>query len=73
MQFNADDFMWICRAYTGRDLKYVTFSLPDADTGPLTYQYLSIQNTGTPVCANTAYYASGSPNVGDVYLFGRRV
>lgn len=74
VQFNADDFMRICRAQTGRDLKYVTFSLPDADTGTLTYQYLSDQNTGTPVRADTAYYASGSPKVGDVYFVpGRRV
>ena len=68
VQFNADDFMRVCRAQTGRDLKYVTFSLPDEDTGTLTYQYLSDQNTGTPVRSGTAYYASGSPNVGDVYF-----
>ncbi|WP_308856436.1 S-layer homology domain-containing protein [uncultured Oscillibacter sp.] len=68
VQFNADDFDAVCRARTGRDLKYVTFSLPDSGTGTLTYQYLSSQYPGTAVRTSTQYYASGTPSLGSVYF-----
>lgn len=68
VQFNADDFNAVCRARTGRDLKYVTFSLPDSSDGTLTYQYLSSQYPGTAVRTSTQYYASGSPSLGSVYF-----
>ena len=68
IQFNADDFNQVCRSRTGRDLKYVTFSLPGSSTGTLTYQYLSSQYPGTAVRASTQYYDTGSPALGDVYF-----
>lgn len=68
IQFNADDFNQVCRSRTGRDLKYVTFSLPGSSTGTLTYQYLSSQYPGTAVRASTQYYYTGSPALGDVYF-----
>lgn len=68
VQFNADDFAQVCRSRTGRDLKYVTFSLPDSSIGTLTYQYLSSQSPGTPVRASTQYYCTGTPSLGSVYF-----
>lgn len=68
VQFNADDFAQVCRSRTGRELKYVTFSLPDSSTGTLTYQYLSSQYPGTPVRTSTQYYYTGSPTLGNVYF-----
>lgn len=68
VQFNADDFNQVCRSRTGRDLKYVTFSLPGSSTGTLMYQYLSSQYPGTAVRASTQYYYTGSPGLGDVYF-----
>lgn len=68
VQFNADDFAHVCRSRTGRELKYVTFSLPDSSTGTLAYQYLSSQYPGTAVRASTQYYYTGSPALGSVYF-----
>lgn len=68
VQFNAEDFAQICRVRTGRELKYVTFSLPDSSAGTLTYQYLSSQAPGTPVRTSTEYYYNGSPSLGGVYF-----
>lgn len=68
VQFNADDFAQVCRSRTGRELKYVTFSLPDSSTGTLAYQYLSSQYPGTAVRASTQYYYTGSPALGSVYF-----
>lgn len=68
VQFNADDFAQVCRSRTGRELKYVTFSLPDSSTGTLAYQYLSSQYPGTAVRTSTQYYYTGSPALGSVYF-----
>lgn len=68
VQFNADDFAQVCRSRTGRELKYVTFSLPDSSTGTLAYQYLSSQYPGTAVRTSTQYYYTGSPSLGSVYF-----
>lgn len=68
IQFNADDFYQVCQSRTGRELKYVTFSLPDSSIGTLTYQYLSSQSPGTAVRASTQYYYTGSPALGNVYF-----
>ena len=68
VQFNADDFAQVCRSRTGRDLRSVTFSLPDSSRGTLYYGYLSAQNPGNPVSITGAYKYSGTPNLGDVYF-----
>lgn len=68
VQFNASDFALVCRARTGRDLKYVTFSLPESSAGTLYYNYLSPQSPGTPVRASAQYNYSGTPSLGSVYF-----
>ena len=68
LQFNADDFNRICRLRTGRDLSYVTFSLPDAADGTLYQGYLSAANPGRVVETSTQYRRSGSPSLSDVYF-----
>lgn len=68
VQFVAYDFALVCRQRTGRELSYVTFTLPDSGTGTLYYNYLSAQNPGTAVRASTEYRYSGSPSLGGVYF-----
>lgn len=68
VQFNASDFALVCRARTGRDLKYVTFSLPSSSAGTLYYNYLSPQSPGTPVRTSTQYNYTGTPALGSVYF-----
>ena len=68
VQFSAADFNLICLDRTGRDLSYVTFSLPDSSRGTLYYNYLSAQNPGTAVSVTGQYKYTGSPNLGDVYF-----
>ena len=68
LQFNSEDFNRICRLRTGRDLSYVTFSLPDGVDGTLYQGYLSAANPGRAVETATQYRRSGSPGLSDVYF-----
>lgn len=68
VQFSAADFNLVCKNRTGRDLSYVTFSLPDSSRGTLYYNYLSAQNPGTAVSVDGEYKYTGSPNLSEVYF-----
>lgn len=68
VQMDANDFAVVCRRRTGRELSYVTFSLPESSAGKLYYNYLSEQSPGTEVKASTQYKYSGSPSLGNVYF-----
>lgn len=68
VQMDPTDFAVVCRARTGRDLSYVTFTLPDSSAGTLYYHYLSAMNPGTEVRTSTEYKYSGTPALGEVYF-----
>lgn len=68
VQLNAYDFGVVCRSRTGRDLSYVSFTLPDSGVGTLYYNYYSPENPGTAVRSDSQYKYSGSPSIGDVYF-----
>lgn len=58
VQLDPYDFAVACTNRTGRDLSYITFSLPDSSDGTLYYNYLSlkipVQRCGTPPSTSTA-------------------
>lgn len=64
-RFQAADFNAICRARHGRDLSYVTFSLPLSSQGTLYYNYSGSQ-LDTKVLDGEAYHRSSSPNLDSV-------
>ena len=68
VQLDPYDFSLVCQNKTGRDLSYITFTLPDAEDGSLVYNYLSAQNPGTPVRTNEPYKYTGSPSLGSVFF-----
>ena len=63
--FQASDFNNVCRDRNGRDLDYVTFSLPTASKGTLYYNYTG-SSLDAKVSDATAYYRSGSPGLGQI-------
>lgn len=64
-RFQAADFNAICRARHGRDLSYVTFSLPLSSQGTLYYNYSGSQ-LDTKVLDGETYYRNSSPNLDSV-------
>ena len=68
VQLDPYDFSLVCQNKTGRDLSYITFTLPDAEDGSLVYNYLSAQNPGTPVRTNEPYKYTGYPSLGSVFF-----
>ncbi len=65
VDFNDDDFSAVCRAATGHELQYVTFSIPSTSKGTLFYKYNG-SDLDNKVASGTAYYRSKSPLLSDV-------
>lgn len=66
VQFQANDFNTVCRAHTGRDLSYVTFTLPSESRGTLYYNYTGQTQYAEKVRANTQYRRTANPNLESV-------
>lgn len=66
VSFQSYDFNAACRSKTGRDLKSVTFTLPQASSGTLYYNYVGAGQTGSQVSGNTEYKRSGIPALDNV-------
>lgn len=66
VSFQAYDFNAACHNKTGRDLQYVTFTLPQASSGTLYYNYVGAGQTGSQVSGNTEYKRSGIPALDNV-------
>lgn len=64
--FQADDFNAYCLAATGRNLNYVTFTLPSANEGTLYYNYTGPSQYTNRVAAGTQYSRTGSTNINNV-------
>lgn len=59
--FESNDFNNVCRTRMGRDLNYVTFTLPNSKDGTLYYDYRGTSEYATKVTSTTHYKRSGSP------------
>lgn len=64
--FHASDFSAVCRRQNGRDIDYVSFTLPSDSYGTLYYNYGGAGQLGTSVEGGTAYFRSKSPYVDNV-------
>lgn len=64
LSFQSDDFSRICQnKQGGRNLNYVTFTLPQASWGELRYDYNSPTHPGQAVTASTQYYRTRTPSL----------
>lgn len=59
--FSADDFNDVYRRETGRDIKYLSFDLPNSTQGTLYYNYIGTGQYASLVAATEQYYRSSSP------------
>ncbi|MCM1441089.1 MAG: S-layer homology domain-containing protein [Roseburia sp.] len=59
--FDPDDFNDVYRAKTGRDVRYVSFALPDAKQGTLYYQYVAQGQFSGLVYSGERYGRSSAP------------
>jgi len=66
IQFQGNDFNTVCRAHTGRDLSYVTFTLPSESRGTLYYNYTGQTQYAEKVRSNTQYRRTANPNLESV-------
>lgn len=66
INFRASDFNATCRGLTGRELSYVTFTLPLSSRGTLYYNYTGQDKYTEKVTANTPYRYTSSPNLNNV-------
>lgn len=66
ISFQAGDFNAVCRARTGRELSYVTFTLPNEARGTLYYDYSSQSLYPQAVTASTQYKRTSSPYLEEV-------
>lgn len=66
LEFTSEAFNAICRARTGRSIKYLTFSQPSASRGTLYYKYSSTAGFSQQVTSSTKYYTTSTPSVNDI-------
>jgi hypothetical protein len=64
--FSAADFSAVCLERGGRELSYVTFTLPAASYGTLYYNYITPSQYAERVVAGSAYYRTRSPYLDQV-------
>lgn len=64
--FKAADFNTICKVRTGRELNYVTFTLPQPKQGTLYFNYAVGSLYAEKVASATKYYRDRSPSVGEI-------
>lgn len=64
--FQSGDFNSYCRTVMGRDLSYVTFTLPSSSEGVLYYNYTNENQFGGRVTTSTQYGRSGRNTIEDV-------
>ncbi len=64
--FESNDFNNVCRTRMGRDLNYVTFTLPNSKDGTLYYDYRGTAEYATKVTSTTHYKRSGSPYLDNI-------
>lgn len=64
--FQAIDFTNICRTHTGRDLSYVTFTLPPDNQGTLLYGYRASSPYVEKVSGDTGYYRTRAPYLDEI-------
>ena len=64
--FQANDFNTVCRNKNGRDLRNVTFTIPQASQGTLYYDYDTLGLNGQQVTSGTAYGRNTSPYIDSV-------
>lgn len=61
--FRAMDFNDTCRGETGRDLSYITFTVPQVSRGTLYYNYQGPSQYTEKVTGDTRYRRTGIPNI----------
>lgn len=66
VSFEASHFNNVCRTRMGRDLNYVTFTLPNSKDGTLYYDYRGTSEYATKVTSTTNYKRSGSPYIDNI-------
>ncbi|MBQ1374732.1 MAG: S-layer homology domain-containing protein [Clostridia bacterium] len=66
VKFSVSDFNNVCLDATGSNLNYVQFTLPSTSRGRLFLDYSAAKSSGTTVTANTRYYRSNTPKIGDI-------
>lgn len=64
--FSAADFSEYSRVVNGRDINYVTFTLPATKYGKLYYDYVSADRYGSAVTSSDRYYRTKAPYIGSV-------
>lgn len=66
LNFRSIDFNAACRGQTGRDLSYVTFTLPQTNRGTLYYNYNGQTQYAEKVTESSQYHVTGIPNLDNV-------
>lgn len=61
--FRAGDFSTACLNKTGRELNYVTFTLPQSSSGELRCNYVGAAQPGQQISSTTQVYRNGSPSL----------
>lgn len=64
--FQSIDFNAVCRTKNGRDLRSVTFTLPQSTSGTLYFDYDTLGENGQQVTAGTAYGRTSAPYLDSV-------
>lgn len=64
--FQSIDFNAVCRTKNGRDLRSVTFTLPQASSGTLYFDYDSLGEDAQHVTAGTSYGRTSAPYLDSV-------
>ena len=68
IRFSVDDFVTYSTAVTGRNFRYVTFTLPKASEGTLYYNYRDEDIYDYQVPADQRFYRATPPYVSNVYF-----
>lgn len=66
LALSGADFNSVARSRLGRDMSYVTFTLPSSSRGVLYYRYSKSSTYNNPVDSSTQYKLSGTPLLSDV-------
>ncbi len=67
VNLDVDQFQQACRALTGRDLQYVTFTIPSSSYGTLCYDYDN-GSYSSAASSSTRYYYQSSPYLSTVWF-----
>ena len=68
VRFSSEDFSSYTLAVTGRNFRYITFTVPSSDKGTMYYNYLGNDIYDFEINSGRRFYPSQTPDVDKVYF-----